>query len=112
MPTEFKNEEEVHQLFRKTRQQIIIFEGSVFDITEYKDHHPGGGILFDDYLGKSIDEAYLDENHSKAARNVFRDLPLVGYIAGSNGANQSMTGFAGTQLESKLKLDHDRGMVD
>jgi cytochrome b involved in lipid metabolism len=76
----------------------VIFEGSVYDVSEYKDNHPGGGSLFNDWFGKAIDDPFEEEGHSKAARLVFRDLPLVGFLAGSkkDGTSRQPTGLGGS----------------
>ena len=47
----------------------MIFEGSVYDITDYVPLHPGGSDVFGPYFGKSIDEPFEEQMHTKAARN-------------------------------------------
>ena len=91
---EFANEAEVQKLYDDDKQEVVIFEGSVYDIEEYKFKHPGQASIFDPYFGKCIDKPFEDEGHSTAARRIFRDLPLVGVMAGHSG--KSVTGFTGT----------------
>jgi cytochrome b involved in lipid metabolism len=55
---DFKNEQEVYQLFLETKKKVIIFEGAVYDITEYASTHPGGEDLLEPYYGKCIDEPF------------------------------------------------------
>jgi hypothetical protein len=38
--------------------------------------------LIEKLLGKSIDEAFEEAEHTKSARMIFRDLKKVGYIGG------------------------------
>jgi cytochrome b involved in lipid metabolism len=36
----------------------VIFEGTVYDIAEYKENHPGGAGPIYEFYGKNIDEAF------------------------------------------------------
>jgi cytochrome b involved in lipid metabolism len=59
---------------------VIIFEGIVYEVTDYIGQHPGGSDLIENYLGKSIDEPFEEAEHTKAARQIFRDLNRIGYV--------------------------------
>ena len=48
--------------------QYVLFEGIVYDVSEYMSIHPGGADLIEEYLGKSIDDAFNNQEHSKRAR--------------------------------------------
>ena len=50
---------------------------------DYKDQHPGGDNLIGDLLGKSIDEDFEEAEHTKSARKIFLDLPIIGHMKGS-----------------------------
>lgn len=76
----FKNEAEVEAYQKESGKQIIIFEGSVYDVKEYMPTHPGGGDLIQNLIGKSIDEEFEDAGHTKSARNIFRDLNKIGHV--------------------------------
>ena len=52
----------------------------MYDIGEYIETHPGGADLIRPYLGKRIDEPFEEAEHSRSARNIFKDLPYVGKI--------------------------------
>jgi len=80
---EFKNEAEVQKLYDDDKQEVVIFEGSVYDIAEYKHKHPGAADIFTPYFGKCIDEPFKEEGHSTAARRIFRDLPMLGRLDGA-----------------------------
>lgn len=89
-----------------------MFEGSVYDIGGYKEVHPGGGKIFDDWYGKAIDEPFEEEGHSKAARLIFRDLTLVGYMAGCKKEGPGDTkGLHGTAMESNFDIDYDKPIL-
>lgn len=79
---DFKNEQEVEQFYKDSGKAMVIFEGTVYDVSDYMQHHPGGADLVEQYLGKCIDKAFEENNHSNQARLVFRDLEKIGYIAG------------------------------
>lgn len=78
----FKNEKEVEDLYKKTGKKVIIFEGTVYDVGTYMGTHPGGSDKIEEYLGKRIDKPFEEEQHTKAARLIFRDLEKVGVIEG------------------------------
>ncbi len=114
---DFVNEKEVMHYMEQTKRKVIIFEGSVYDVTEYLGQHPGGSDQIEPYLGGKIDEAFKDAGHTKSARLVFRDLEKVGIIAGDEMSKETVKtnvpnikGLDGTLLESKLKIDYNRGM--
>lgn len=103
---DFKNEKEVEEYRASSGKQIIIFEGTVYDVSGYISHHPGGADLVEDFLGKSIDEAFKEHGHSNQARLVFRDLEKVGFIVGSekptDDGQTNIKGMDGYQLQSKI----------
>eukprot|EP00347_Sterkiella_histriomuscorum_P018373 403345748 len=120
MLKDFKTEDEVMQHFIATNQKIIIFQGTVYDVTEYAKSHPGGEDLIEEYYGKCIDEPFEDNGHTASARLVFRDLEKVGYIVGdekqkgcdlgATGDKPIPTGLDGFQLKSTLKIDYSKGL--
>jgi predicted heme/steroid binding protein len=104
---------------QKTGRKYVIFEGSVYDVTDYIGVHPGGTDKIEPLVGQSIDEEFSEAGHTKSARNVFRDLDKVGIIYGNEagivdnaklGANPNIKGLDGTILESKIKLDYSKGL--
>ncbi len=117
---DFKNENEVADFMKESGRKFVIFEGSVYDVTDYIGVHPGGTDQIEPYLGKSIDEPFIEADHTKSARHVFRDLDKIGVIygsdAGDSNENQNISGNAnikgldGTLLESKIKIDYNKGI--
>jgi cytochrome b involved in lipid metabolism len=86
----------------------------VYDVGEYANEHPGGSELIENEYGKNIDEPFEEAEHTKSARNIFKDLPVVGKMKesdtsstdSSNGSpsekKQGLTGLYGNNLNSKL----------
>ena len=63
---------------------MIIFEGTVYDVSSYINLHPGGFDKIEELLGRNIDEAFEEAEHSRSARLIFRDLDKVGVIEGDD----------------------------
>lgn len=57
----------------------VSLHGLVFDVTEFKDSHPGGAEIILKYGGKDATDAFEALYHSPRARNMLRDL-LVGRL--------------------------------
>lgn len=64
----------------KDANQVIIFEGVVYDVKDYMPEHPGGGDLIAKLLGKNIDEDFEEAEHTKTAKKLFKDLKIVGRL--------------------------------
>ena len=52
------SEDEVLALYKEKGLIYVIFEGTVYDIAEYKQSHPGGTKPLEEYYGKNIDESF------------------------------------------------------
>lgn len=83
---DFKNETEVAEYMKQTGRKFVIFESTVYDITDYIGVHPGGSDKIEPYLGKSIDEPFIEAEHTRSARNLFRDLDRIGVIYGNDAS--------------------------
>jgi len=101
-----------HYLKDTTNHQVVIFEGTVYDVKEYAPDHPGGDHYLTERLGKNIEQDFEDAEHTKSARNVMRDLPIVGTVNSSDSASTSSQGsqvntekFHGAQALYGLKLE-------
>lgn len=70
------NQSEIDQLIREKNRSILIFEGEVYDATEFKVTHPGGPKFIDDYVGKDMTEAFYDEEHTKIALRMLNDMHI------------------------------------
>ena len=65
-------------LSNKDTNQVVIFENVIYNIKEYKNLHPGGSKILEELFGKSIDKEFLERDHTLSARNIFKDLPIIG----------------------------------
>ena len=102
----FKSEEEVmqHYLADKENHQVVIFEGAVIDVKEYAPDHPGGEQYLTDRLGKDIVEDFEDAEHTRSAKNLLKELPVVGHIV-EDTADKESTDSQKDDL-SKQKKDY------
>ena len=78
----FMNEGEVLDFYNKDKEnnKVIIFEGTVYDVNEYLEQHPGGSALILPHLGTNIEEVFEEQEHTKSALKILRNLPKVGKI--------------------------------
>lgn len=90
----FSSEEEVYKyhLEDKDNRQVVIFDGVVYDVQEYAPNHPGGDHYILDLLGKNIENAFEENEHSKSAKNTLKGLPVVGTIKSDDNASTSSQG--------------------
>lgn len=85
--------------------------------------HPGGSEIIENEFGKNIDEPFEEAEHTKSAKNIFKDLPVVGKIkesdtSSTNSSNESpsdkkqggLTGLYGNDLNSKLQFDYNKSL--
>jgi len=80
---DFANEKAVYDFYLqdKTNNQVIIFEGVVYNVKEYMPTHPGGGDLIEALLGKNIEADFEEREHTKSARKLFKTFPVVGQVS-------------------------------
>ena len=52
---EFKSESEVYDFYKKTDSKVVIYKGTVYNVVDYVDLHPGGSQFISDLYGKQID---------------------------------------------------------
>ncbi|GMM31027.1 Cyb5 protein [Martiniozyma asiatica (nom. inval.)] len=65
-----------------TRDDIwIIYNGKVYDVTEYLDEHPGGEEVIIDCAGGDATEAFDDIGHSEDAQEMLEGM-LIGKLEG------------------------------
>lgn len=111
---EFDSEEKVYEYYKKTDSKIIIYEGTVYDVVDYVSLHPGGSHFISDLYGKSIDEAFEDQGHSRNAKKLFKEFPVVGTVPKllKNKNQLSATSLEGQKLESRLVVDYNKGIFN
>lgn len=74
------SEQEVLRYYEEDKEnnQVVLFEGIVYDVKEYAPEHPGGVDYISDNLGKNINEEFYEADHTKYARKILKDLPIRG----------------------------------
>ena len=74
---QFLSEKDVTDFYKEDPEtnQVIIFEGVVYNVSEYKNLHPGGVNYLEENFGKHIDELFIEYEHTISAKSIFRDLP-------------------------------------
>jgi len=79
----FSNDQEVKKYFEddKENNQVVIFEGTVYNVKDYAPNHPGGDHYLLERLGTNIEEDFEDAEHTKSAKNNLKELPVVGFMA-------------------------------
>ena len=108
-------------MFKEQGMKDVIYQGTVYDVENYLDMHPGGSEILKDELGKNIDKPFEEAEHTKSARNIFKDLPVVGHMKGSETQSDSASTTSsngkpsakredGQELESKFQFDYTKGL--
>ena len=59
--TEFESEKQVKELYTEKKQEIVLFQDTVYDVSAFKTQHPGGVKIIEEHLGQRIDEPFRDE---------------------------------------------------
>lgn len=72
----------------------------MYDVAEYIDQHPGGSELIESEYGKNIDEPFEEAEHTKSARNIFRDLPIIGKMKESDTSSTNSSNEAKNEKKS------------
>ncbi|XP_076163131.1 cytochrome b5 [Ptiloglossa arizonensis] len=78
----------------------VVIHDLVYDVTKYKDKHPGGPELIDEYAGQDATSGFDDFGHSNDAKRLLKDF-LIGEIADEDKrANRKKKG-ANTRTSTK-----------
>lgn len=100
----------------------MIYQGLVYDVADYMSTHPGGEDLIENELGKNIDVPFEEAEHTKSAKNIFKDLEVIGRVkqsiseketaSNSSGLHEGTdtAGVGGFKLESKFNFDYNKGL--
>lgn len=59
----------------------LVYNGQVYDVTQYLDEHPGGEEVIVDCAGIDATEAFNDIGHSEDAHEILKGL-LIGKLEG------------------------------
>ena len=69
-------QDDVDKLVKQDNRAIVIFEGDVFDATDFKITHPGGPKYIDDNVGKDITKLFYENEHSRIARRLLKEIKI------------------------------------
>ena len=126
---EFASPTEVMAHYQKDKEnnQVVIFEGKVYDVKDYMPDHPGGPEYIEKNLGTNIEQEFEDAEHTKSAKKTLYKLPLVGTVSDKNGSGsdesqknsdredgsdgETVTNLFGEEFESKFYFDYDKPLV-
>ena len=103
--------EDISNLVKNEKRAIVTFEGKVYDTTEFKCSHPGGGKIIDEYIGKDITKVFNEEEHTKVARRMFVDM-LLGVVENGSGDQDSQETHNDSYEDSDIEDDEWREKVD
>ncbi|CCE78169.1 Piso0_000785 [Millerozyma farinosa CBS 7064] len=87
-------EEEVAK-HNTTSDLWVVYNGQVYDVSNYIDEHPGGEEVVLDVAGQDATEAFDDIGHSDDAREILKGL-LIGKLEGGVVKTEAATKSAGT----------------
>jgi 4-hydroxysphinganine ceramide fatty acyl 2-hydroxylase len=120
----FRCDQEVKDLCKQENKKYVIYKDVVYDVEEYMPTHPGGQNLLEDEVGTDIEEKFEEAEHTKSARRIFKDLPVVGKMARGDEATTDegrsdddakvtsggATHTDGGSLKSKFDFDYNKGL--
>ena len=69
---------------RLAEHKKAILNRTVYHVGEYMPNHPGGQEYIEDRLGKVIDTDFEEAEHTKSARNIMNELPVIGSLISDN----------------------------
>lgn len=76
----------------------IVYNGKVYDVTQYVDEHPGGEEVIVDCAGEDATDAFNDIGHSDDAHDILKGL-LIGDLEGGVTVETKGTTSGGTSSE-------------
>lgn len=101
--------DDIEHMVEKEHKDIIVFEGEVYDVADFKPTHPGGPKYIDDYIGKDMTEAFYDADHSRIAKRLLKETK-IGVL---DGDNTNDTSSNSSDSDKKEKEDRRlREMID
>ena len=73
---------DIARLNKEYRQgkTLLVIEGNVVDVTEYRDEHPGGGAILEELHGLDATTRFKDQFHSEYAEDQMSQL-IVGQLS-------------------------------
>lgn len=74
---------------------VYMYKGCVYDVTEFTNAHPGGGMIMLDYHGKDVTVVFHDEYNFHAHTSLALNMLLQYRVGKVTHVESSMTGEAG-----------------
>jgi cytochrome b involved in lipid metabolism len=68
--------EDLKNLYQPSGTAVIVIDGYIYDITKFRNEHPGGSEIIDDYLYSDATDAFNDIGHSLAAKQYLAKLKI------------------------------------
>lgn len=90
---------------------IVIFEGDVYDTTDFKITHPGGPKYIDDNIGKDISQIFYDNDHSKIALRLLNETKIGTFQEQTNG-NSTKNHLNGKERMKEIENEAWREIID
>lgn len=104
------SKEDIDRMVKQDHRAIVIFEGEVFDTTDFKITHPGGPKYIDDHIGEDITKLFYDNDHSRIARRLLKEIKIGTYASTATNGH-SLT--KNKEYEAKEKEDKElREIID
>lgn len=82
----------------------------MYDTSEYDNQHPGGHDVIASHFGKSMDEEFDEQGHTKSALRIIAQMPRVGYVKGAEDTEQDVLN-PNIDLNNKYKFDYSKPML-
>jgi cytochrome b involved in lipid metabolism len=106
----FDSEKAVYDHYKKTDAPVVLYKGKVYNVGQYVPLHPGGADYISDLYGKNIETAFEDQGHSKSAKKLFEDFPVIGVLKGYEiEIGMQTSGIDGQKPNDKLGLNYTEG---
>lgn len=87
--------------------KLIIFQGYIYNISDYMYYHPGGFDRIEPHLGKDIDMIFKQVGHTVSALKVIAQLPKIGKMEGAEKIHQDSLS---PKLKEPFMFDMSKGI--
>lgn len=111
------SKELIDMMVKKEGRAIVIFEGDVYDTTDFKITHPGGPKLIDDHIGEDVTELFYEAEHTKIALRLLNELKIGTLSKDADAQISKSTDHSQTQMKEiedeawRLKVDPKKGTI-
>lgn len=108
---------DIDHLTQEEGRAILIFEGDVYDATDFKGTHPGGPQFIDEYVGKDMTEVFYEEEHTKIALRMLNDIKIGTFETSTSDQASQDTATSHSRMDEiegeewRKKVDPKKGTV-